>query len=671
MFKVDFQDGKAVEWERKNGELHRNERRYRPSFYISGDKKLLKEIRYKINSKIYSSCFEEWRTSPENKAEQVLRLDIERQSDLKSVRNYVRKEFPRSEIRFYHVGLSPQFKYCIEQSRNPEIRGDLKVLRLELPRRMLAQDSLKGLKINNQEKESEEAALKELKARFSEDPDVLRINRTEVLTLIDEKTGFDLGRDSGLEKLAGSNTVSSYGKTVHSPSRYSVSGRAVIDESSSFMLSEAGMKGLQDLACRSWKPLQEVAWASIGNILTAIEIKQAYHNNILTPWKNWSPETPKKAGTMRKADRGGFIFNPRPKVYEDVHEMDFASLFPNIMVNKNISPETVNCGCCDNSKVPELDYSICEKQIGFIPHILGPIIYDRSQYKKQDSEYSDKASAALKWILVSCFGYMGHAHAAYGSIECHQAIQAYDRQIMVKTKEILEEDGFEIKHGIIDSIWASSTQNSEQIEQVCNKVSEEIGIELEHEHHFDWIAFVPRKNSSISTLNRYFGKTCSGDIITAGIELEQSSTPEIVKDCQRKMIEAIDQEGPEKAIKILERYVDRVEKSQVDKEKLIIEKKITRNPEDYKSRNKSAEAAQRMKRKNIDIKAGQKVRYIVRDANSKPRILLDFEKIDRYDNRFYIEQLYSAAESILRPFNVKGFRKSNSLSQLQKGINDF
>ncbi|EHK01108.1 DNA polymerase I [Candidatus Haloredivivus sp. G17] len=58
-------------------------------------------------------------------------------------------------------------------------------------------------------------------------------------------------------------------------------------------------------------------------------------------------------------------------------------------------------------------------------------------------------------------------------------------------------------------------------------------IELEHEHHFDWIAFVPRKNSEISTLNRYFGKA-DGKMVTAGIGMEQSSTPEIVKKCQKR-----------------------------------------------------------------------------------------------------------------------------------------
>jgi len=655
MFKVDFQGEKAVEWSRKNGKLHREERIYRPTLYIAGKKSLLKKIRAETISKTYASCFEEWRTSPGKRHEKVLRIDLEKHEDFKSFRNYLRREYPRPEIRFFHAGLSPQFKYCVEEGRSPEIKGELNSLRLQLSRPQISKKSLKGLKINGEKYDSEPQVLKVLEQKFSgEGPDVLRISRSQVLTLVDEKTNFKLGRSSGLEKLAGENTVSAYGKTVHSPSRYSVSGRTVIDESSSFMLSEAGMKGLYDLVGRTWKPLQEVAWASIGNILTAIEIRQAYSNNILTPWKNWTPEKPKKASTMRKADRGGFIFNPRPKVYEDVHEMDFASLFPNIMVNKNISPETVNCNCCNNSKVPELDYSICEKQIGFIPHVLGPIIHDRSNFKQKETEYSDKASKALKWILVSCFGYMGHAHASYGAIECHQAIQAFDRKIMVEAKEMLEEEGFEIKHGIIDSIWASG----ENVEEACQKVSEEIGIELEHEHHFEWIAFVPRKNSEISTLNRYFGKTVEGETVTAGIEVEQSSTPEIVKKCQKEMIEVVE-EDREQALEILEKYVEKVESSLVKEEDLVIEKKITRNPGDYKSENRSAEAAKRMKRKGIDIRAGQKVKYIVRDANSRPRVLLNNEEIDRYDKNFYVEKLEDAAEPVLRPFGYSKMEKRN------------
>jgi DNA polymerase elongation subunit (family B) len=69
-----------------------------------------------------------------------------------------------------------------------------------------------------------------------------------------------------------------------------------------------------------------------------------------------------------------------------------------------------------------------------------------------------------------------------------------------------------------------------------------------------------------------------------------------------------------------------------------------------------------MKRKGIDIRAGQKVRYIVRDQNSKPRVKLKFEDMDRYDRKFYIEKLEDAAESVLRPFNYSKNRQKDGIS---------
>ncbi|EHK02627.1 hypothetical protein HRED_03829, partial [Candidatus Haloredivivus sp. G17] len=47
----------------------------------------------------------------------------------------------------------------------------------------------------------------------------------------------------------------------------------------------------------------------------------------------------------------------------------------------------------------------------------------------------------------------------------------------------------------------------------------------------------------------------------------------------------------------------------------------------------------------------------------RPRVLLDFEEIDRYDNEYYVEKLKSAAESVLRPFGVKKVEKG-----LEKGL---
>jgi DNA polymerase I len=413
--------------------------------------------------------------------------------------------------------------------------------------------------------------------------------------------------------------------------------------------------------------MQELAWGSIGRLLTSIEVKRAYlEENTLTPWKNWEGEKPKKASTLHKADRGGFIFNPEPSIHYDVLEADFASLFPNIMVKRNISPETVNCSCCDNKEVPELDYTICQEKKGFISKVLKPLVEDRQDMKEkvddiedeEEKKYVQGSIDAIKWILVSCFGYMGHSHASYGAIKCHQAIQAYDRDIMVRTKEMFEDEGYEISHGIIDSIWVQqNSEDAQNFEEVCRKVSREIGIELEPEYRFEWCAFVPRSSSEakIGTLNRYFGKKKNGEFKTAGIEVEQSSSSQFVKDSQMEMIKALDKDmSPEDVLEVLEDKIEELRNYEVSVDDLIIKKKTSKRLQDYNVENRTVAALKRSHRHNIDVKPGQSVSFVVRNDDGLPydrvRLAFEAEECD-YDPEFYRTKLIRACESILSPLD--------------------
>ncbi len=68
-------------------------------------------------------------------------------------------------------------------------------------------------------------------------------------------------------------------------------------------------------------------------------------------------------GTLHDGDRGGFIFAPDVELHEDVHELDFSSLYPNIICTSNVSPDVIRCECHrEREDVPELGYSICDKQ---------------------------------------------------------------------------------------------------------------------------------------------------------------------------------------------------------------------------------------------------------------------------------------------------------------------
>lgn len=677
VFKIDFINGKTISWKKaETGVEAQRHSDYHPRFYIEGDKSKLHKSRPWLSRQdgVVATCFESWKPTLKKPEQKVLRVDCSSEDALKTAANTLKKSFGRSTFQFYNVGFSPQFRFCLQNQICPTPENELTKAEIKLHRKHLSNQNISHLHLNGEKiGSSEEQVLSQLKQYWEkEDPDLIIANRGQLLNLLYKKIqenniNFSIGRIDKFQQLAGENTVSSYGKRQHKAARYNIPGRIIIDQSNSFMLGEATLEGLWDLVERSYRPMQELAWGSIGRLLTSIEVKKAYlEENTLTPWKNWEGEKPKKASTLHKADRGGFIFNPEPSIHQDVYEADFASLFPNIMVKKNISPETVRCECCDNNRTPELDYSICEKQEGFIGKVLRPLVEDRQEMKEKVNDIEDEERRryvqgsidAIKWILVSCFGYMGHSHASYGAIRCHQAIQAFDREIMVKTKEMFEEAGYSVAHGIIDSIWVQEKGQAENFEQVCSEISDDIGIELEPEYKFEWCAFVPRSSSEadIATLNRYFGKKQNGDFKTAGIEVEQKSACQYVKDCQMELIEALDETMEAGGvIRKLEKQIGKLEGYEVPVQDLVKRKKTSKPLEAYQVNNRSVSALKRAKHHGIEMKPGQYIQFVVRDddADAMNRTRLDFESREGdYDPDFYRTELIRAAESILSPLGL-------------------
>jgi DNA polymerase, archaea type len=98
-------------------------------------------------------------------------------------------------------------------------------------------------------------------------------------------------------------------------------------------------------------PFHTAARASIGKCLSSLQFYYATRKGILIPWKPVIAERFKTLGDLLIADRGGFIFEPEIGAHEQVAEFDFVSLYPNIMLKKNLSAETINCDCCPDSKL--------------------------------------------------------------------------------------------------------------------------------------------------------------------------------------------------------------------------------------------------------------------------------------------------------------------------------
>jgi len=278
---------------------------------------------------------------------------------------------------------------------------------------------------------------------------------------------LELGRekDGGLTRAAKEGiSYFSYGKIFFRPTTVKLPGRIHIDTDNSFIIAESGLLGLYELARVCRMPFHTASRASIGKCMSSLQFYMAGMKEVLIPWKPTLAEHVKTLQELLVADRGGMILEPYIGVHENVAELDFVSLYPSIMEQMNISAETVFCQCCPDSKlrVPGLDnYYRCEKRKGLVPSALEILLKKRKIYKRLRNSTTDNKlkemynarQTALKWVLVTSFGYLGFNNAKFGRIDTHIAVCAFDRHILIQTIRTTERQGFKILHAIVDSIW--------------------------------------------------------------------------------------------------------------------------------------------------------------------------------------------------------------------------
>jgi DNA polymerase elongation subunit (family B) len=256
-----------------------------------------------------------------------------------------------------------------------------------------------------------------------EDPDVIMTHggdsfifpylarRAQELGILDQ---LILGRDISPLRVyeVQGHSYFSYGKILYRETAARLLGRLHVDQNNAYVSADCGLEGLFEVSRTCIMPIQRASRATIGTNMTSLQLYHAVKRDVLIPWNKNQPEELKNSGELVMADRGGFIYQPDVGIHDNVGELDFASLYPTLMTQKNLSGETVNCTCCPDSanRVPELEYNICERWAGIVPLSLKILLDKRARYKTakktiQDENLKtlyDRRQAALKWILVCC-----------------------------------------------------------------------------------------------------------------------------------------------------------------------------------------------------------------------------------------------------------------------------
>lgn len=713
LFDVYPLNDKIILWF-KNKKTYRLEKEWTPSLYVASNTKHNLEKIQKNAKVIQLIKKHEWENKIEKasdtKESLVLKLTLKNSSQLLSLAKIIEgldafgtyrlynADIPPAQTFMYENNLFPLGKYKIHETLTPQ--SDISETDYTLPtftkinlqvnaktRRMIPKfdDKIKSIQINDTtlECDSEEQIILDCIEMIKDiDPDFIITKNGDTwdfpyLAARAAKNKLTqklvMGREkhhSVLMPKHGGTSYFSYGQTHFKPAATQLLGRIHIDRSNAFLWeTDQSIQAIFEISRTCRLPLQTAARASIGKCMSSAQFYNATKRNLLIPWKPTVSEIFKTRMDLLIGDRGGLILEPQIGPHENVGEIDFASLFGNIMLKKNISSETINCKCCPDSPdiVPELNYHICKRQ-GIIPQSLELLLDKRKKYTKLIETTKNKTmceiyaqrKAALKWILVTSFGYLGFNNAKFGRIDAHMAVCAFARQLLLQAMKIAEDNDFSILHGIVDSLWVYKKNSTmHDYEKLRDNIAEKTGFDMSLDM-YNWIVFLPSKNNSeLPVANRYFGANKDGEIKIRGIETRRHDTPSFFKQCQTDILNLFAKcktvseikESIKEAKSIQNTYDKRLFRHDLHIDDLVFTNRVRRGTDQHKSNTIQADAINQLKWEGKKIEPGQKIHYVLSDYSRKlSHRVVPIELAKKYDAKKYSKLLDKCCKSILEPF---------------------
>ena len=208
--------------------------------------------------------------------------------------------------------------------------------------------------------------------------------------------------------------------------------------------------------------------------ITKLPFDRVCHTGISTWWTNIIKREvngeSKQQVLQKKGYTGGYVIEPTKAYYQQpVYVLDVKSLYPTMMINHNISFDTVNCECCKDdheSKVSseimniinedltenekrDQTYWICKKKTGIIPKLLSKF---REERFRQEELGNTSMQLALKNLINSIYGLFGTDFFEFADYRVAELTTAFGRKVLQYMQETAKEVyDFKVIYGDTDS----------------------------------------------------------------------------------------------------------------------------------------------------------------------------------------------------------------------------
>lgn len=379
---------------------------------------------------------------------------------------------------------------------------------------------------------------------------------------------------------------------------------------------------------------------------------------------------PNLGDVVGAASPGGFVMNSRPGLYDSVLVLDYKSLYPSIIRTFLIDP----VGLVDGMRHPDDEHSVpgflgarFSRMRHSLPAIVGQVWKGRDEAKRENNK---PLSQALKIIMNAFYGVLGSTGCRFFDPRLASSITMRGHEIMRRTRELIEAEGYEVIYGDTDStfVWLRHARNEDEAariggalvdrvnawwqEDVRERFGLESALELQFERHYRRFFMPTIRGAEEGSKKRYAGLSLLADgseeIVYKGLETVRSDWTPLAQQFQRELYSRIFKREPYEDY--VRDYVRRTLSGEFDE--LLIYRKRLRRPLDAYERNvpphvRAARIADEFNREHgrpLQYQRGGWISYLMTSAGPEP--LETWRSGIDYDH-YLTRQLQPIADAIL------------------------
>ena len=267
---------------------------------------------------------------------------------------------------------------------------------------------------------------------------------------------------------------------------------------------------------------------------------------------------------------------------------------------------------------------------------------------------------SLKMQLVSPYGYMQFALNNFRTVDGNRSVPAFGRWYLLKARDMAEEAGFNVIYADTDSLFVQRPgAKKEDFQRLADQINSVFDMDLKLENVCRWVLFLPERQGCSKGLKKKYFASVDGKPLARGLEVRRQDRARIAKTTQEHVLEMLATARNGKEFKAMipavaayvRGQVSRIMEGELSADELVIIRKLSHRPEEYKAPVHHAVAADLLAKSGRSVRVGGKIEYIVTGRNKAlPRELAGEDVTMTSES--YVENTAHPIYMLLREFGM-------------------